>query len=936
MLLKTLNIHNIASIEDAVIDFSGDILRNAPIFLICGETGAGKTTILDAICLSLYGETPRMTSVAKEELELTDGDSRDQERYYSNDNSQLLRRGAGEGYTRLIFTGNDGRDYEAEWEIHRAHSKPGKRLLRPTRSLRALDHSFSETRQGEIKAKIVEITGLQYDQFCRTVMLAQGEFTKFLKSGKGEKSEILEKLTGTEIYSRLGIRIAEKYNSAAGELEKAKVDVGSSVVLTDEEVEEIKHRVTVIDNTLNEYVARRDSLTKKITWLKTAREQKETKEAHEKELTRMKEIVDSEKCQKERSLLADFTAASKGRHLLNSLMRGEKLISKKKLLLPELLKEVEKYASENAKYKEQFDIVSTELEERETNYEKYGIEEVGERYNTLMKRDKSLSDLIAAVDRLLAEEKSLGIRKAQERSYRKRCKDNREKLELGRQPLEEAKHELEQWSEEIQRAEFSTSDMVRELRAHIHDGDTCPVCGSLVTSTPKDDFFDSLLKPLREAKKRSEEKYLSLDSEMKALQRLIADDESFMKTLESDIATASAGVEKVRIEINKIKDAAGFDEFSPYEASSCATEERKELEERIAKVREIQKQAENDNKEIKKVRRKIVDLQKRLSESGDAMHKASLATEKLQAEITTLCQGRDGLEKELNDFFSENPGITRERLDDLNKLSEKKMDALKVELEAIDDNIKLTKGKLLIIDSQISDHEEKRPEIGDDETEDLLSEESIALDKEIKALSEEKGSKQQQLQRDREEKLSLNRKMAVLEKAREEVGKWEGLYKKLGDQRGAKFRAVAQSYILKSLLDNANLYMRSFNDRYTLTCNPGTLAILVKDSYKPTDPQPASILSGGESFMASLSLALALSNLRSGGMGVDILFIDEGFGTLSPEYLGNVMDTLEKLHQIGGRKVGLISHVAEMKERIPVHILVARESPSLSRISING
>ena len=113
-----------------------------------------------------------------------------------------------------------------------------------------------------------------------------------------------------------------------------------------------------------------------------------------------------------------------------------------------------------------------------------------------------------------------------------------------------------------------------------------------------------------------------------------------------------------------------------------------------------------------------------------------------------------------------------------------------------------------------------------------------------------------------------------------------------------------------------------------------SLAILVVDSFKPSDPQPASILSGGESFMASLSLAFALSNLRSAGSGVDMLLLMKVSATLSPEYLGNVMDTLEKLHQIGGKKVGLISHVPEMKERIPVHINVVRESPALSRISI--
>lgn len=129
MQLKRLIIHNIASIADAEIDFGKGVLQGAPIFLICGDTGAGKSTILDSICLALYGETPRMTSVSKEELEMQFADSKN--KYYANDNAQLLRRGTGEGFARLYFTGNDGKDYEATWEVHRNHDKPEKRLQRP-------------------------------------------------------------------------------------------------------------------------------------------------------------------------------------------------------------------------------------------------------------------------------------------------------------------------------------------------------------------------------------------------------------------------------------------------------------------------------------------------------------------------------------------------------------------------------------------------------------------------------------------------------------------------------------------------------------------------------------------------------------------------------------------------------------------------------------
>lgn len=274
------------------------------------------------------------------------------------------------------------------------------------------------------------------------------------------------------------------------------------------------------------------------------------------------------------------------------------------------------------------------------------------------------------------------------------------------------------------------------------------------------------------------------------------------------------------------------------------------------------------------------------------------------------------------------------RLTKLATYSQNEIRILKERLDAAEDRLKLEKGKLEGIMSQVAAHEQLRPEFEENENKESLEKLKNDIDVEVKKLSEEIGRIVEALDRDNKLRKEMESKQYVLAQARERLEKWEGLYNKLGDLRGVKFRAIAQSFILRSLLENANVYMRSFNDRYTLTCNPGTLTILVKDGYKPSEPQPASILSGGESFMASLSLALALSNLRSGGMSVDILFIDEGFGTLSAEYLNNVMDTLEKLHQIGGRKVGLISHVAEMKERIPVQIRVHRESPALSRVEI--
>ena len=934
MLFKTLTIHNIASIEDAVIDFNGDILSGTPIFLICGETGAGKSTILDAICLALYGETPRMTSVSKEELELTDDSVRDQERYYSNDNSQLLRRGAGEGFARLLFIGNDDREYEAEWEIHRAHSKPGKRLLRPTRKLVASDGSFSDTRQSEIKAKIIEVTGLQYDQFCRTVMLAQGEFTKFLKSGKGEKSEILEKLTGTEIYSRLGIKIAEHYSAALSVVDNLKREVNSVKVLGEEELKEISSRLDKISEVLAESVKSRQIASQKISWLTTSVKQQELKVALEKEIHTIREALESEDYQKERTLVNDYESASKGLHLLDGLTRSDKLIKKKSALLPSLNETLEKAKLEEGKCRLDFEKRSSELDILEKEYEALGIGELNERVNALVNRDKILTLLRSSVDRLTGEERALGVLKAQQRTVKIRLEGNVTRSENIASPLKVAKEELSILTIQLEKAELSMGDMVKELRGHLHTGDICPVCGEKVRTTHDDEFFISLLDPVREAKGRAQDRYLSLEADSKALKKMIDDDNKQLTALLKDVDEARERVNKIKEEVTAILEQSGFSDFSPIEAVSCAEIEHKEIEERLEEARLLQKKADDKNNEIKKLRKKVVDIQKNLVVAVENVNKANVAYEQALSEHKTLVEGHDELDRELNTFIAEHPEISIERLRQLAAWSEKKIADIRMRLTSLEDNQKISSGKLQTVNIQIKEHEEKRPEMDADVNLDMLTESLASIEKSEKEMSEERGALQETLSRNKEEKKTLDKKIQDLEAAREELERWEDLYRKLGDQKGSKFRAVAQSFILRSLLENANIYMQSFNDRYTLTCNPGTLAILVQDSYKPSDPQPASILSGGESFMASLSLALALSNLRSGGMGADILFIDEGFGTLSPEYLGNVMDTLEKLHQIGGRKVGLISHVAEMKERIPVHIRVSRESPSLSRVEV--
>ena len=178
---------------------------------------------------------------------------------------------------------------------------------------------------------------------------------------------------------------------------------------------------------------------------------------------------------------------------------------------------------------------------------------------------------------------------------------------------------------------------------------------------------------------------------------------------------------------------------------------------------------------------------------------------------------------------------------------------------------------------------------------------------------------------------------AELEKAKQRFARWDRLNSIFG---GTRFRTLVQTYILRPLLNNANIYLEQITDRYRLTCSEANeqLSILVLDRYNKDQVRSVTVLSGGERFMISLALSLALSSLNRPDMNVNILFIDEGFGTLDEKSLDSVMSTLEKLQEIAGqtnRRVGIISHREELEERIPVKIQVIKKGEGRSNIEIH-
>ncbi|MDD4848542.1 MAG: SbcC/MukB-like Walker B domain-containing protein, partial [Bacteroidales bacterium] len=244
----------------------------------------------------------------------------------------------------------------------------------------------------------------------------------------------------------------------------------------------------------------------------------------------------------------------------------------------------------------------------------------------------------------------------------------------------------------------------------------------------------------------------------------------------------------------------------------------------------------------------------------------------------------------------------------------------------------LLKGALEAVKTQQQKHWLEKPTIEEDETPERLIELLNEIEAEISKNNERIFIINNQISENENQRkrfCELKKKMDLLNVERQQ---WAHLCRLFGDAEGKSFRKIAQCYVLRELLVHANSYLKYLSKRYELHCQNDSLTILVSDSYFGGIARPVDLVSGGESFVVSLALALGLSSLNHNSFATDILFIDEGFGTLDADTLEIVMDTLSRLRDIGGRRVGIISHVEQLRERIAAKISVERITNNSSRV----
>jgi len=218
------------------------------IFAITGPTGAGKTTILDAICLALYGRTPRLNKVTKS-------------------GNEIMSRQTGECFAEVTFETQTGR-FQCHWSQHRAHKRSDGELQAPKHEIVNADSGeVFESRIKGVADKIDATTGMDFDRFTRSMLLAQGGFAVFLQAAPDERAPILEQITGTEIYSQISIRVHERQREEREKLNLLQAETSVIVILDPEQKEEIGQELEAKQTEETDHTGKLAETGNAIAWL---------------------------------------------------------------------------------------------------------------------------------------------------------------------------------------------------------------------------------------------------------------------------------------------------------------------------------------------------------------------------------------------------------------------------------------------------------------------------------------------------------------------------------------------------------------------------------------------------------------------------------------------------------------------------------------------
>lgn len=1017
------------------LNFKND-LKNQNIFVITGPTGSGKTTIFDAICYALYGQTS--------------GNKRNGEQLRSD----FVGLDGDKTEIEFKFSVRDKEYYIRRSPKQKRKSKRGNGEVEDSASVELKELSSDEkplTKEKDVSDAILSIIGLNVEQFRKIVMIPQGDFREFLYANTSVKEEILRKIFGTDMYKKIQEKLHKEAISLSDGVEDISKDISANlkVVKCDKDSElysmiqnnELHSKIIEkLDKYINEEILRKEEESKIIEKINLEIKNKHNEintativnnkfKTMENEKIKLKELLqeednfnnkknildkykkaldiiiheehyikeDIEKSKIENNInltQIELTECKKEldyiRIKYNDLGSKEKLIQEYKIKLnnlnnyindvtsidlkrnniKKLQEENNKIIENQKKYRLDYELLEKECEKlfkMQEDVHKYKQEQIH-----LMNINKTYNDLRIKLQTIYSKTKEYN-------TLYVNLKEILIKESLLDKEINQLKNE-----ETIKTDLFINGEAIR-LAKNLHDGCECPVCGS--TNHPKKrttdkkiptkDELDTFKLFIKEKEKEKEEIIESKNeyqSNLKGLDTYIKDvflefvkDGVFDKNeniLDYKNTILPKGIEvknNIDINSNKLNKLEKKIEYINKEIQLINTKKikQKSLKEEIEKIElkykniseslikeqnsynEILKRVPSEYQNLDNLKLNINSLDKEINDLDNYIKLTRQEYETMSKKLITINSNLENLKSNLekssnnlNTLKSKFETLVNKNFKDLNEYNISKVD--KLTIDNLENEINSYSESLIITKNNIENLNQ--------ELENLSIVDIDKLENDLKIIEDNKDRLDTNLKT-----INLNidhnkNILSIINNSYQKIKEKEKQYKIVADlsklangssQNKISFETFVLSSYFEDVIREANKRLESMTSKryYLLRREDGKgggrkgLDLDVYDSHTCKSRQ-VNTLSGGESFKASLALALGLSDTvqhSSGGIRLDTMFIDEGFGTLDSESLDNAIDTLMEL-QDNGRIIGVISHVNELKERIPAKLIVEMDS----------
>lgn len=884
--------------EEQTINF--EKLTKDGVFGIVGDTGSGKSTVLDAITIALYGNLSR-------------------------DTNEFINKECDTAFVMLDFCVSEGENeifYRAERAFKRTGSKECTAVTARLSKGKENPQIIADKTK-EMNKAVEKIIGLSFGDFTRTVVLPQGKFSEFLNLRGAERRSMLERIFDLEKYGSL---LAQKLKSEKAEVNGQLNSVNSKIEVYGDISEEIYIQK---EKELKFCREELEKISEELASIKKKAEETENIfsiinkikecESELKEIENGKKSIDdfAEK------IGMDFPDGEKLSEAVSSFKRAVEITEENEKTKLEQKKIYDRLNNEK-KLNETLELRKKDISIRKTKAAEE-VERAAKSKELLAnERREDIDELIKGGDRLKEKIEAVHAAKDNFNNSRKlymeinavteQIEAENKKVQNLNDSLQNAESKRNQLNEEIEKAE-KAGEYIRErnmaaiLAEKLESGKKCPVCGSTehpeTAKSIEKELMDSCEKELMVLKKKTEEadrEINKIKSEISASAKLIS-----VKNADRDLKIRETGgisLKELRVAYDKA--------VAEYTKEEKLSEERKKAGEKERKYAEAEKNERLARATLDKVYEEEKKNDKEIFEIISQIKVSEKEVENIQSiylknieEIKRLTGGMspNGLLEEAEKVLELAKTYSRRK-----NLAEDNMKKYNDELSGRYTNeSELIELRRILKETELS-KDEKSNEVAVREKELERIKENIATVKELR-------------------------------KTQKEVQKKSDMLTELSKlTEGNRFVEYMAENQLEYIAEDASVRLKNISGgRYALELFDGEF--IIRDDFCGGIRRKPSTLSGGETFLTSFSLALALSSRiqMKNSASLNFFFLDEGFGTLDKNTIDVVMKSLERLSG-GGMRVGIITHVEEVKERLPVRLVVEAAVPGEhgSRVSIRG